>query len=467
MSPSFCRARRAYGLRFAFIALLPAVLVASAAAAPDGPTESAPRGARPLGLDTWTLDNGLKVVFVARQGAPLTSVHIVYHVGSRDEKAGTRGITRVVRELMLQGSPRVRPGGHSYLIARVGGRLSSHGDENVTSFTNTVPTPYVELALALEAERMRGLFFTDETVAELRQAALRARQRQVETSPLGKALELLRGSLFGEHPYAQSGTGHIADLRRLSRADCEAFLSRHFVPANATLVLAGAGDAEEWRRLVDRHFGGLRAGTLPKHPPAPAAHVGQGPRRVNLPLELPMVAVGAPLPALGSRDRAALIVAAEVLGGGSAGRLQTRLVGPQAPAVAAGGASSLYEDAGMLVLFAVHERTRPQEEVRRALLDEVALLRDRPVPAPELAEARLRAATAVAARLSTASGLAAQVGRAAVVEGDPELALSEPEALLDVTATDVGRVANAFLKEDRLSVLLMMPEALGPQERVP
>lgn len=421
--------------------------------------------ARPLSVRTWSLENGLRVVFAARQGAPLVSVQIVYHVGSRDEKPGQQGLARVMRELMFRGSEHVPPGGHAHLLMRVGGRVGSSGDEDVTIFHNTVPSPFLDLALSLEADRMRGLVLFDDVVAAVSQTALAAHQRQVEASPLGKALSLLRAEFFGTHPYARGVAGSVEDLQKLGAEEVRGFYDTHFVPANATLVITGSVTFPEVRRLVAERFGALDPGGAVSHPAAPTLPSVGGTRTVRLPIEMPMVAVGAPLPRLNARDQAAMLVLSEVLAGGSAGLLAQHLVGANLPALAAGGAPAFWEDAGMLVLFAVHGPQRTSDEVRRALMDEVAAFRQAPVASHVLTQARLRAAATAASRLTQAATLGQDLGRAAVVEGEPERALLRPEQLLEVTASDVGRVANKLLSEDRLSVLMLVPAQAPASEK--
>ena len=411
-----------------------------------------------VSLETWTLKNGLNVVFAARQGAPLVSVQIVYHVGSRDEKPGTRGVARMMRELMFRGSARVAPGGHNQLMARIGARAGAQGDEDYTSFFNTVTSPYLPLVLELEADRMRGLKFNEESVSAVRQFVINARQRQVDGSAMGKSVELLRGDVFGTHAYANGVSGTLADLRRITIDDCQSFHRNFFVASNATLVIAGAATSREVHRLVDETFGSLPA---VKRPPATE---GFSPREaaaaksLRLPIERPMVAIASPMPRLTPKERATMLVLSEILGGGSAGRLTNRLVGARAPAIAAGAGPLLLEDGGMWIFFAVHEPGHTSEEVRRSLMDEIARLREKPVELDELTESRLRAAAAVAGRLSTAEGLGSSLGLASVLQGSAEQALLLPEAILDVSQSDVGRVANQYFREDMLSILMLSPE---------
>jgi zinc protease len=411
-----------------------------------------------VSLETWTLKNGLNVVFAARQGAPLVSVQIVYHVGSRDEKPGTRGLARMMRELMFRGSARVAPGRHNQLMARIGARAGAQGDEDVTTFFDTVPAPYLSLALELEADRMRSLTFNEDAVTAVRQFVLNARQRQVDSSAMGKSVELLRGDVFGAHAYAYGVSGTLADLRRITIDDCQSFHRSYFTASNATLVVAGAASSKEVHRLVDALFGALPAVKRPETTVAFLPRSAADPKSLRLPIDRPMVAIAAPMPRLSPNEHATMLVLAEILGGGSAGRLATRLVGPRAPALAAGAGPMMLEDGGMWIFFAVHEPIHTSQEVRRALMDEIERVRDKPVELDELTESRLRAAALVASRLSTAEGLGSALGLSSVLMGSAEQALLLPQAILDVSQSDVGRVANQYLGEDMLSILMMTPE---------
>ena len=130
------------------LALAPTVLAAKASSATAD-------------VQQWTLANGLKVVFVADHKAPVVSVEMFYHVGSKDEPEGKRGMAHMFEHMMFKGSTHVPPEDHARFIDAVGGNVNAFTADDVTGYHDTIPPAALDFTLKLEAERMRNLVRQD------------------------------------------------------------------------------------------------------------------------------------------------------------------------------------------------------------------------------------------------------------------------------------------------------------------
>ena len=140
---------------------------AKAGPAKAGPAKAKPAKAAPataasvvapkLDVKSWTLPNGLQVLFLADHKAPIATVQVFYHVGSKDEHVGIRGVAHMFEHMMFKGSAHVPPEEHARLLKEVGGQVNAFTTEDLTAYHDTVPPSYVGFALELEAERMRNL----------------------------------------------------------------------------------------------------------------------------------------------------------------------------------------------------------------------------------------------------------------------------------------------------------------------
>src|SRR5205085_5047596 len=93
---------------------------AAGPAARGAPAAAAAGPALPrLTVKAWTLNNGLQVLFVANHQAPVATVQIFYHVGSKDEHVGNRGVAHMFEHLMFKGSTHVPPEEHARLLKEV------------------------------------------------------------------------------------------------------------------------------------------------------------------------------------------------------------------------------------------------------------------------------------------------------------------------------------------------------------
>ena len=99
---------------------------AHARAAAPKPAHPAPATAAALpspklDVKAWSLSNGLNVLFLADHKAPIATVQVFYHVGSKDEHVGIRGVAHMFEHMMFKGSEHVPPEEYARLLKEVGG----------------------------------------------------------------------------------------------------------------------------------------------------------------------------------------------------------------------------------------------------------------------------------------------------------------------------------------------------------
>lgn len=54
-----------------------------------------------------TLENGLRVIIVPEQAAPVFAISLTYNTGSRNEKPGRTGLAHLFEHMMFEGSANV------------------------------------------------------------------------------------------------------------------------------------------------------------------------------------------------------------------------------------------------------------------------------------------------------------------------------------------------------------------------
>src|SRR3954453_18999797 len=210
-----------------------------------------------------TLSNGLDVIVRQQGHLPLVAVNLWYHVGSKDEERRQRGFAHLFEHLMFEGSEHF-PGAFFKPLQRVGSAINGSTSSDRTNYYEDVPAAHVELALAMESDRM-GHFLPALTDAKLRiqKDVVKNEYRQnVANRPYGRAGRLLAETLFPpSHPYSWTTIGVMEDVEAASLEDVEAFFRRFYVPGNASLSIVGDVDEDRALALADRYFGGLPGGT--------------------------------------------------------------------------------------------------------------------------------------------------------------------------------------------------------------
>lgn len=438
---------------------------------PMGHTATAQAGSGGLTATEHRLANGLRVVLSEDHLTPVAAVCLWYDVGSRHEVKGRTGLAHLFEHLMFQGSKQVKGNGHFELVQGAGGSLNGTTSFERTNYFETMPTHQLELALWLEADRMGSLLSSldDEGMENQRDVVKNERRQRYDNVPYGTAFERLTALSYPEgHPYHHTPIGSMADLDAATLDDARQFFRTYYAPNNAVLSVVGDIDPEQTLAWVEKYFG-----TIPGHdgkqPPRDGSlpdTIG-GQVREEIREDVPARALMAAyrLPQDGTREADAADLALTVLGGGESSRLHNRLVRRDRTAVAAG--FGLLRLAGAPSLGWLDVKTSGGVEVPQieaAVDEELARFAAEGPTAEEMERAQAQLEREWLDRLGTVAGRADELCRYAVLFGDPQLALTAVQRVLDVTADEVRAVADARLRPDNRAVLVYEPTSADDED---
>jgi predicted Zn-dependent peptidase len=134
-------------------------------------------------INEYQLDNGLKILLKEIHTAPIISHWVWYRVGSRYEKPGQTGISHWVEHMQFKGTPAFPSGILDKAISRDGGVWNAFTHLDWTTFFETMPADKIDLALALEADRMTNSLFDPDEVESERTVVISEREGN-ENDPL-------------------------------------------------------------------------------------------------------------------------------------------------------------------------------------------------------------------------------------------------------------------------------------------
>jgi zinc protease len=421
---------------------------------------------RPPKLDytTTTLPNGLNAVFLEDHSTPIVHLQIWYHVGSKNEKPGRTGFAHLFEHMMFKGSKNVEPEGHPSYISSVGGQSNAYTTEDATVFWETVPSQYLPLVLWLEADRMASLRIEEKTFKTEREVVKEERRMRVENQPYGRLQEIIADKAFTVHPYKHPVIGSMQDLEAASIDDVRDFFQTYYVPNNATAVIVGDFDTKEALQLVSQYLGRVPKSDkpvprdIPKEPPQT--------RERRLTLEenwpLPAVVVAHHITYDGNPDSYPLHVASKILSDGQSSRIYRKLVYEKGIALAAFGGGNIIEDPNLFFAVAIVQPGHTPEEAINALIAELDRLRNEPVSAAELQQAKNQFARDYILQRDTDQNKAEVLGHAAVIHNDLKTADGEFDIFQNLTQADVQRAAKTYFTPENRLVLTILPRANGP-----
>jgi zinc protease len=452
--------------------LIVAALLAGAATVPAAPAiaqraAAATSAVPPLGYRTRVLRNGLIVYTIRDTRTANVSVQMWYNVGSKDDPAGRSGFAHLFEHILSRVTRNIPHGELSRIVEeQAGGTRNASTGSDTTNYYETVPANQVEAMLWAHAERM-GRSVLDQQVFDTERSIVKEEMRQrVLSQPYGRLQRYyMFDTGFTGHPYRRSGIGTMADLDAATLADARAFHANFYRPDNATLIVSGNFDQAQLDRWIDQYLGALPRPANPilrrpmSEPPRtqPRTIAAYGP---NVPL--PAVVLTYQRPRLNHPDSAALAVIDKILSGGQSSRLYRSLVYERQLAQSANTLDFGLEDAGIFAIQAIVASGQSIDETERALAAEVARLRDQPVSAAELEEARNEIVSETLFGRETPEGRAFELGQSLTTADDPRWGDRLLAGVRRVTAADVQRVARLYFADAKRVSLRYLDEAQRP-----
>jgi zinc protease len=349
----------------------------------------APAAALSVDTDTFTLPNGMTVVFYPDHTLPKVVVDTWFHVGSKDEKPGRSGFAHLFEHLMFTGTDRA-PNYDTPIEAGGGWSNASTGSDR-TNFFDSGPSSLLPTFLWLEADRLDDLAkaMTQKKLDTQRDVVLNER-RETENAPYGRADLLVSELMYPkDHPYHNPVIGSHVDLGAATLEDVKAFFGTYYVPGNATVVIAGDFDPAEVRPIVEKTYGVLPATSTPEHRTAEPVELTEEVRHVETDhVQFPRLSLVWHSPPYFRDGDGEMDLTAEILAGGSASRLEKKLVLDErvAQSVAA------YQESEELgSLFHIETTAAPGADldtIKRMILDELATYTEDGPTDAELARAK-------------------------------------------------------------------------------
>ena len=405
-----------------------------------------------------TLPNGLTLIVHEDRSVPVVTTNVWYHVGSGDEKLGRTGFAHLFEHLMFMGSKNAPYPQFDRLLEAAGGNNNGSTNSDRTNYYESGPSSALPLMLWLEADRLGWLLETmDGPKVDLQRDVVKNERRQsYENQPYGMASENLSAAIYPKgHPYSWSTIGSMADLSAASVEDVKAFFRTYYAPNNATIVVAGAVNADSVKAAVREMFAEIPRGPAITRPAIAPFTLRDTLMVLEDRVQLPRLYLAWHSTREFGPDDAALDLAAYVLAGARNSRLTQALVYEREIATSA----SAFNDSQRLDGdFQVVATARPGFglDTLKAIIDaELKRLAAGGPTARELEQAKNATEAQFLNRLEFVSAKADRLNSYYYATGNPDYFQRDIDRYRKVTAADVQRVARQYLLSGRVTLSIV------------
>ena len=322
---------------------------------------------------------------------------------------------------------------------------------DLTGYFITVPANKLELWMWMESERIFHPVFR-EFYAE-RDVVFEERRMRTESTPLGKFAETFESIVWESHPYSWPTVGWPSDIPAISKAEADEFYGLYYAPQNITLILVGDFKTNSALVQIENYFGRIPMGKA-EAPDVVTLEVPQmAEKRMNAEAEAnPQVDIVWHTVPFGHRDSYPLNILSQVLSTRT-GRLYKGLVLGSQIATEASAGPLHRKWAGLFNISAEAKDGHTPEEVEQGIYAEVEKLKRDELPPEELQKVKNNFAANEYRRLSSNMSILMQLIFNDGLGDWHEINEAGPKHQA-VTAADVKRVANEYLKKENRSVAI-------------
>jgi len=327
-------------------------------------------------------------------------------------------------------------------------------------YYETLPANQLDLALFLEADRMRSLTITKDNLDNQRNAVQEERRLGVDNQPYGKTYEAIDELAYENFAYEHSVIGSMADLSAASVDDVAAFFKMYYAPNNAVVAIVGDVDPKTTLAKVEKYFGGIAA-----QPAPPKVDMTEPPQKEErrLTLEdglarLARIDMAYKIPPGSSPDRDALSVLGTILSGGRSSRFYESIVRQKQLSNGVGAGTDGSIGPGLFAVSGTVLPGKTLKELEEAIDQETDRVKTAPIADWEIEKARTGARRSLVAGLGSSVNRAVQLSEDALFFDDPDRINTQADRIAKVTAADVQRVANQYLVKSNRSVVWTVPK---------
>ncbi len=455
----------------------------------------------------FNLENGLKVIVLKRDVAPVASFVTLVKVGSANEPVGQTGIAHIFEHMAFKGTTKIgssdwasekplieatdaayvawltersKPGADpakvqelwdsykaveeqakahvvnnefSQIIDRAGAvGLNAFTSADETGYFYSLPQNKAELWFTLEAGRFKDPVFREFYVEK--DVIKEERRMRTDSNPIGRLIEEFLSVAYSAHPYKNPILGWPSDIEAVTMKDAYEFYSDFYVPSNMVISIAGDVDPAKMRAFAQTYLA-----DIPKGNPAPQLFVKEQPQRGERRFVIeeesqPFYISGYRAVESTHPDALALEILSDILSSGRTSRLYKRLVDEDKLALEAAGfygfPGTKYQT--LFVAYAVPNQDISMDVIESTMEEVLDAVRTGGVTKEELDRAITLRRASLIRSLASNNQLALSLAQHEATYGDWRALFHNLDKMRTLTTADIQRVAQTYLVKSQRTV---------------
>ncbi len=403
------------------------------------------------------LSNGLVVLVNSMTNIPKVSMELWYHVGSKDEKNGEKGLAHLVEHMIFKGTQVLSESDINMITHKLSGDTNAFTMHDATGYLYHFPTQHWKEGFALLSDCMRNARF-DEQMLNSELKAVIQELKMGKDRHSGFLIDEMLSVMFIDHPYHYPIIGFKQDLWSLKRQTLFDFYHRHYIPNNAVLVVVGDVTPQEVFEEAEKMFGDIKPDlTYKKEEFYHAQDLISKSVTLYRDIQNPMVFMAATLPGARTKQHYVYDVLSSVLGSGSSSRLVKKLVDELQLVTDLQMFTYEMEDATPIFIYFEPIDVKDIETIKRIIHQEIDLIIKDGITQKELECAAKKVKTALLSLLEKSEKRANLIAQSYMFTGDENFIFNYADYASDDIEAEVKELLVTYFTPSRMHMGQVLP----------
>lgn len=406
----------------------------------------------------YQLNNGLQIYVFEDHQLPLANFSIWYQVGSIDEPEGLSGISHLLEHNMFLGTDTLKKDQVHKLVKAVGGKNNASTYYDYTQYYEEVPSAKLELAMAIEADRMRNLKFDSAEFKREKQVVRQERRKRIENNVFSASLEQVQAEAFPNSPLNHQVIGWDEDLKSMTVGDLKEYYQEYYAPNNAVMVVSGDVDPAQVHQLAKKYYGDYTPRPVDRAARENSKQTEERVVELEKVTRVPIIEMIYKVPKGNHRDIVAVEALLDILINNDSSRIKRKLKQERRMILEAGGLTQKLRRPGMGLIYLVPMSTGVMEQVKQAFDREIQAIINEGVSEEELQIVKKSALKNMIFNQKHTSSTARAVAKGVVRFNDPYLYQENIKRLKELTEEDIIRAAKKYFQPANRTVGYITPK---------
>jgi zinc protease len=408
---------------------------------------------------TFTLKNGLKVLFVEDSNLPVVSATMVTRSGGETNPTDKPGLATFTAAMLTEGTTKRNSTQLAQDSERIGTRLTALSSMDSTNTGISVLSNNTDAGMDLLADVVLHPAFNAPDLERIRRQRMVAIQQEGDQPP-AIARRVGPRLVYGDQPYGFATSGTVESVKAITREQMTTFWSQHYGPKDSALVLAGDLREPDAKRLAERYFGTWTAPagstvTLPPPPAAPALRLVIVDKPGSPQTALFAYGIGVPR---STPNLEAVQIMNYTLGGSFASRINMNLREIHGYTYGAQSGYALYREGGPFLAGGLIKTDNTADAAKEMML-EIRGIQTKPPTPEELKMAKDARVQSIPGQFETTAATAAAMASIFIYSRPLDYYTTLPAAYRAVTAAAVIAAAKTDVHPDHLVIVAVGDKA--------